>query len=261
MEHVGNFLSDCYTEGKSYSTLNSYRSALSSTLYPVNNCAVGRHPLIVRLLKGIYTLRTPVPRYVSTWDVTKVTSYLQTLYPLDQLNLKKLTVKTVMLCALSSAQREQTLCALDLNYMTETPVCIRFAIAEKLKTSKPGKSKIVQFDCLADKPELCTKCTLAEYISRTQTVRNKDSDSKLFVSYIRPHKPVSTDTLARWIRSVMYDSGIDTSIFKAHSVRGAATSDAFARGVPISDILRTADWTNEHTFRKYYLRKCNSDDN
>ena len=259
IEQVGNFLSDCYDEGKGYSTLNSYRSALSSTLSPVNNCAVGSHPLITRLLKGIYSLRTPVPRYATTWDVTMVTNYLKTFFPLDQLTLKQLTLKTVMLCALSSSQREQTLCALDLNYKVESPACISFVIPEKLKTSKPGKSVKVKFECLRDKPELCTKCTLAEYISRTQDVRNLCGTiaSKLFVSYIKPHKPVSTDTLARWLKLVMTDAGIDTSVFKAHSIRSATTSNAYAKGIPISEILHNADWTNEHTFRKYYLRECN----
>ena len=113
VDEVVNFLSQTFAEGKSYSTVNTYRSALSSTLYPVN-VVVGSHPLVVSLLKGIYHLRTPLPRYSSTWDVAKVTSNLRTLLPLEQLNLKTLTMKTVILCALSSAQREQMLCALDL---------------------------------------------------------------------------------------------------------------------------------------------------
>ena len=79
VDEVVNFLSQSFAEGKSYSTVNTYRSALSSTLYPVNNVAVDSHPLVVRLLKGIYYLRTPLPLYSSTWDVFKVTSYLKTL--------------------------------------------------------------------------------------------------------------------------------------------------------------------------------------
>jgi len=37
VNEVVNFLSQCYSESKSYSTVNTYRSALSSTLHPVNN--------------------------------------------------------------------------------------------------------------------------------------------------------------------------------------------------------------------------------
>lgn len=202
----------------------------------------------------MYNLRTPTPRYCKTWDVSKVTDYLKTLHPLEQLNLKNLTLKTIMLCALVSAQREQTLCALDLNYCQDSVDCLSFVIAERLKTSKPGKSIEVTFQCLQEEPSVCAKCTLVEYISRTKALRG--DVTKVFLSYIRPHKPVSTDTVARWIKVVMAKSGIDVSLFKAHSVRGASTSALYAKGVPIGDILRTADWSNERTFRKYYLR-CN----
>ena len=60
------------------------------------------------LLKGVYHIRPPVPRYSTTWDVTELTSYLKTLFPLYQLSLKNFTSKTVMICGLSSDQREQT---------------------------------------------------------------------------------------------------------------------------------------------------------
>ena len=143
VDEVIDSLSQSSAEGKSYSTVNTYRSALSSTLYPVNDVAVGSHPLVVRLLKGIYHLRTPFPRYSSTWDVAKVTSYLRTLFPLERINLKTLTMKTLKLCALSSAQRKQTLCALDLNFKKQSEDCLSFVIAEHLKTSKPGKSSQV----------------------------------------------------------------------------------------------------------------------
>ena len=75
LDQVANFLSESFAAGKSYSTINTYRSALSSTLYPFNNPAVGTHSLIVRLVKEVYSERPPAPRYSTTWDVTKVTDY------------------------------------------------------------------------------------------------------------------------------------------------------------------------------------------
>lgn len=70
-----NFLSQSFVAGKSYTTINTYRSALSSTLYPFNNFAIGTYPLIVRLVKGVYNERPPAPHYSTTWDVTKITDY------------------------------------------------------------------------------------------------------------------------------------------------------------------------------------------
>ena len=65
---------------------------------------------------------------------------------------------------------------------------------------------------------------------------------------------MSPRTIARWIMSVLQSAGIDTSKFKAHSVRGAATSHAYVTGTPVADILKMADWSSEHVFRRHYLR-------
>ena len=47
-------------------------------------------------------------------------------------------------------------------------------------------------------------------------------------------------------------SGIDTSVFKAHSTRAAATSAANSNAAPIKDIISAAGWKNETTFSKFY---------
>ena len=42
---------------------------------------------------------------------------------------------------------------------------------------------------------------------------------------------MSSPTIARWLKKVISDAGIDSSIFKAHSVRSACTSAASNFGV------------------------------
>lgn len=128
-----------------------------------------------------------------------MTDYLKTLAPLNELSLKSLTLKTVRLCALASAQREQTLCTLDLNCMTESQNSISFLETERLKTSKPRKSLDVSFS-LSDCALICPVTVLKEYISRTAALRVSDNSmfvSKLFLSFIKPYNPVSTATVAR----------------------------------------------------------------
>ena len=253
---VVEFLTDCYHEGKGYSTINTYHSALSTTLCSMNDDrdSLGSHPLIARLLKGVYILRPPTPRYSSTWDVSKVTDYLKTLAPLRELSLKLLTLKTVMLCALASAQRQQTLSALDLNFRKESRDSISFVVTDRLKTSRPGKSTEITFSS-SGCASICPFAALKEYISRSETLRFRSGHfvSKLFLSFIRPYNPVSPRTIARWIMSVLQSAGTDTSKFKAHSVREAATSHAYVTGTPVADILKMADWSSEHFLRKHYL--------
>ena len=256
VSQVLNFLADYFGEGLSSSTLNSYRSALSSTLCPRDGTTVGCDPLVSRLLKGIYNLRPPLPRYSSTWDVSVLTQYLGTLFPLNSLSLKQLTLKTVSLCALCSAGRSQTLGALSISNLVQHKESIQFIVTERLKTSRPGKpSVIVIFPSVPSKPHVCPMSTVSAYITRNCNLRNP-TDFRLFISFVKPHRAVSSATISRWIKTVLSDAGIDISIFKAHSVRGAATSAAYNKGVPVENILKLANWSNESTSRRFYLRSA-----
>ncbi|KAI8483743.1 hypothetical protein Bbelb_385350 [Branchiostoma belcheri] len=73
----------------------------------------------------------------------------------------------------------------------------------------------------------------------------------------RPHRPVGSATLARWVKSVLGTAGVDTATFSAHSTRGASTSAAAAAGVSLHSIMKAADWSRESTFLKYYRRDNN----
>ena len=52
----------------------------------------------------------------------------------------------------------------------------------------------------------------------------------------------------------MKDAGIDTTVFKPHSTRGASTSAAKALNVPVQVIMNTAGWRSDSTFAKFYDR-------
>ena len=61
-------------------------------------------------------------------------------------------------------------------------------------------------------------------------------------------------TIARWLKTCLQEAGIDTRVFKAHSVQGAASSKAAWSGMTVSDILQAADWSSESSFQKFYHR-------
>lgn len=57
------FLSSEFQKRKSSSALNSYPSLLSRTAYPIDGFAVGKHPTVIRFLKGVYNLNPTKPKY------------------------------------------------------------------------------------------------------------------------------------------------------------------------------------------------------
>ena len=92
---------------------------------------IGKHPLMVRFMKGIKKFRPPKPRYTTTWDSDLVIDYLRDL---SYIALKDLTLKLVMLLALVMALRAETLSKLKLTEMEDTGDQIVFRIGETLKT-------------------------------------------------------------------------------------------------------------------------------
>lgn len=72
------------------------------------------------------------------------------------------------------------------------------------------------------------------------------------LSYKKPNKPVSADTVSNWLKNALSKSGISTSLFSTHSTRSASTSCAKAAQIPLDTIMRSARWSNYDTFQKFY---------
>ena len=82
----------------------------------------------------------------------------------------------------------------------------------------------------------------------------RGNEKQLFISFVKPHKPVGSTAIARWVTNILKLAGIDTAVFKAHSTRSASTSHAYKMGVPIADILKSGDWNSASTFQRFYQR-------
>ena len=244
------FFTHLYEQGLTYSVINTARSALSSYITLEDGTSLGQHPLVSRLLRGIFQSKPPSPRYSETWDVSVVLHYLQGLSPVGTLKLKELTLKLVTLILLVSGQRGQTVHLLDLSNMRVSPDSYTFLFTKLLKQTRPGFSNpAVTLTAFRDS-RLCVVTTLKEYISRTEPLRG--SESQLLVSYTKPHKAVSRDTIGRWVKTVLSSAGIDTKKFKPHSTRAAAVSAASNASVSLDEILKTAGWSSESTFGNFY---------
>lgn len=238
-----------------YETLNTARSALSSLGIVVDGCRAGNHPLVIRFMRGVFNLRPPIPRYTATWDVQPVLRELKYMYPLHTLTLRDLTLKLVMLMALTQAARVQTLHLLVTTGISIGEDFISVRLRGHIKQCRPSFNiRSIKFQAYSRDTSLCVCDTLQHYLARTAELRRDLSreDAGLLLSYVRPHKSVTKDTIARWVKAMLKRSGVDTTTFTAGSVRSAAVSKAKAMSVPITTIMAKAGWTRASTFAKFY---------
>ena len=119
-------------------------------------------------------------------------------YPHDELTLKELSYKLVMPLALLSGQRCQTLHCLSVSSMKMSDSKCVFTVDVLLKESRKGKHLApLEFLAIPQNEKLCIASVLKEYLRRTKEIRGEEN--KQLLSYQAPHKPVSENTLARWL--------------------------------------------------------------
>ena len=150
---VVEFLSYLYHNGASYSAVNSARCALSTLL--VNNAGinVGNSALVKRVLKGIFELKPPSPRYEFIWDVNIVLYFLKNLND-EAMSLEILTHKLVMLLALATNKRAQTLHVICVDVLIFDSYVI-IPIRTLLKKSRSGNYKLSLNLQKYHEPSLC----------------------------------------------------------------------------------------------------------
>jgi hypothetical protein len=126
--------------------------------------------------------------------------------------------------------------------------------------NSPGKTLPGRSSAFSHNSTICPVATLRGYEQKTESFGSQEDEgrTRLFLAVVRPHKPVASSTVARWLESMLEKPGIDTGIFKAHSVRGAATSAAASSGQTTADILKAADWSSESVFTKFYYKPVHS---
>ena len=161
-----------------------------------------------------------------------------------------------MLLALTRPSRSNDLSNLDLQFLKILPDGVQFQPSTVSKQSRPSQpvTPFVFSSFPADK-RFCPKETPIACMTRTESFRRTGNDrkTKLFLSYVQPHNPVTSSSIVRWILSTLQSAGIDTTTFKAHSVRGASASAATSAGITTSQILEAAEWSSESDSKDFII--------
>ena len=105
-------------------------------------------------------------------------------------------------------------------------------------------------------PSICPVLTLQAYSDRTAQLRHADA-YKLFIAQRKPHKDVTSQTLARWMKNIMAAAGIDTKVFKQHSTRSASAAwlEGGPKSLTVAQICKLANWSKlTTTYKRFYRR-------
>ena len=138
VQNVLEFLSKLFSDGHSYSQINTASSALSSII-TINKVSCGKHPDVKRFMKRIFKLWPTFPKYRMTWDARKVFNYIRNLPVMSDLTLKEFSPKSAMLlCLVSGGQWMQTIHLISLKSIKYVGGQVFVPVMKKIKQSKRG---------------------------------------------------------------------------------------------------------------------------
>ncbi len=120
----------------SNSTLNVYVATIYA--HHEEGKSVRKYNLVVRFLRGARRLNPPRPPFLPSWYLALVLRALQTapFESLQSVELKFLSMKTLLLIALASIKRVR-----DLQTFSVNKSCLEFGPANSSATLRPGPAR------------------------------------------------------------------------------------------------------------------------
>ena len=160
---VLDFLVHLHNQDLEYTTINTARNAILAIILPQGTTTIGSHQIISRFMKGIYRSKPPRPKCQTTWDVQPVLTYLSSLGTANNLDLKTLSLKLLMLVAVVSGQRGQSLHMLDITLMEQDESSFEFLLPKHVKQSRPGYTPLQLFCMLFLLMKRCVFLIICEH--------------------------------------------------------------------------------------------------
>ena len=116
------------------------------------------------------------------------------------------------------------------------------------KHTKPSRPlQAIVYHKFNANPELCVVECAKLYIEIRRELVPPEI-KQFLVTYGKPHKAASDDTISRWIKNTISSAGIDIDVFKANSTRSASSCKAKQVGIPYTEVPRKV----ANTFTKHY---------
>ena len=252
VEQFLNFFTELFNQGVSHSVLISAKTAVAHVLR-MKYQHIPQHPSVIKFFKGSFNLTHPLPKLSFVWDVQIMFKYFRSLGDNRQISDKYLSQKLLILLLLLGGQRLNDVFHFTIDRMIISSTSATFSPEVVLKHPKPGrKLDIFEYRAYSD-PKLCVVECVKEYIHRRNDRVDKEQQ-RLFITYRKPYRTASVDTLRRWIRETFAETSLIKN-FTPHSCRSASTTKAFNVSLDILDILRKTCWNNVKTFLQHYKKE------
>ena len=245
--------------------LNCMRSAIASVFKVIHpeKPTIASNLFVVQFFQAKRRKNCRLPNSnQEIYDLQSIIEMILDWGTTDSLPLDKLQQKSLLLVTMVTMWRPRS----DIGRLQYRDVHFHYDITGTLvgttviaRSPKEIESKSSKLGTLNNK-DLCPVYNLWYFYESTKHLRDHlTEDHTLFLGNILETsdkiKSISPTTVANWIKHHLQQAGIDTTKFKAHSLRSAASTAAISKGASIHSVKMHANWSlNSDTLEKYYYK-------
>lgn len=172
--------------------------------------------------------------------------YLQTLYPVEDIPGKS-SFRNGNSMGIDCRTSHADLSKIKINNIVKNEESIQTFIDEKTKTSdKNMPQPILYLPFFKNHPKLCLASILEAYIHKTKDIPPSDLVYLIFTTK-NPFHAATPQTISRWIKLMITQSGINTTLYSSYIIKHSAVSTASLAGANIEVIRNVAGWSEKST--------------
>ena len=188
---------------------------MSSVLPHIDGSPVGQTALVKRLMKGILRQNIALSTYKEAWDMYLVLKYLISLPENPELDLKTISRKLSILLAIRAPTRTSEIVRFDTRFMQFRNNGVIFQFPGLSKTQSDCTPKEVFYAKFNENQKLCIVKSLESFLHITSKFRSsaKTKPCPLLRTLAKPHRGLSANSVASWIKQFLQLAGIDRAIF------------------------------------------------
>ncbi|CAG8747805.1 1274_t:CDS:2, partial [Cetraspora pellucida] len=200
---------------RAYNTIAGYRLVISEVYDWMNNTPIGSHPIIVKVMRGVYNKNLPLPTDDEIVNLVPAFDKVQFFGNNNAIDILSLLRKVSFLLSITIASRTSNLIRINASFMVLTAHEAMFSI----RSLKKHKISLAH-----GSNKLALKKIYVRHYSELPEISPLDTSSKL----------PAPDTVARWIKDMLYEASPD---LKAKDARSLAAFYGQSSGTDLSTIL------------------------
>lgn len=238
-------------EGKSAATLKKYASDIR-LIWKLTSSAILGSDLVSTKIVDIAAKAVPnKAKYDSAFDIKPLLTYISEKLQ-DASDPKQCRLKLILLLRIVALRRSADIAAIIWGSVD----LVTCQFKQTHTKSQKGKRQVitVPFEPNPKNPALCLKVAFENYIKVAEGNVNPEEENQPLIRQLNSKGPYAKNSMAAEVLRTMKEVGIDTKVFKSHSLRMSAATALIDSGMSIESVMRIGGWNSTQVFLKFYHR-------